>query len=342
MKDDMDWQLILRYLEGHYSAEDEKNLNEWLQTDIENRQTFDLTKKIWDTPEARLPGPDVEKAWVKVKESAGIEAPTGGKVLPFKPHKKRVGIQRMFVPGLLKVAAVLLFMISASYLFYKLAQPTSMHEIFVESTMQEKVRLPDGSEVILDAGSIFRYPERFDSHTREVFLNGEGYFEVAPAQEKPFMVHANNAVITVLGTKFNVRAWRQNKSIVVAVAEGRVSLRPETVKQPDAGVIIAKNEMSEMMENECPSPPQYTDINTHLLWMRREVHFRSTPLQEVLDQLERWYDLEISLSDESYTSNRVTIFIEDKPIAEILDLIALMNDFRYEQQGKKITFSPKE
>jgi ferric-dicitrate binding protein FerR (iron transport regulator) len=96
------------------------------------------------------------------------------------------------------------------------------------------------------------------------------------------------------------------------------------------------------MENEYPSPPQYTDINTHLLWMRREVYFRSTPLQEVLDQLERWYDLEISLSDESYTSNRVTIFIEDKPIAEILDLIALMNDFRYEQQGKKITFSPKE
>jgi ferric-dicitrate binding protein FerR (iron transport regulator) len=342
MKTEMNWELVLKYLEDDYTAEDEKNLNEWLQADNKNRQVFDLTKKIWDAPEARLPGPDLEKAWISVKESAGIEAPTAGEILPFEEREKKPEMKRMFAPGFLKVAAVLLLMISISYLFFKLTKPLSMHEVFVESGKQEKIRLTDGTQITLDAGSIFRYPNEFGSDSREVFLSGEGYFEVSADQAKPFIIHANGAVITVVGTTFNVRAWLQNRKTVVAVAEGKVSLRPEKVKQSEAEVVITKNQMSEMIENEFPSPPQNADIYAHLSWLRREMYFNSAPLREVLDQLERWYDLEISLSDESYAFNRVTIFVKDKPVEEILDLIALMNDFRYEQQGNKITFSPGE
>ena len=72
--------------------------------------------------------------------------------------------------------------------------------------------------------------------------------------------------------------------------------------------------------------------------MQREIYFQSATLREVLDQLQRWYDIEFQLPDERSATNLITIFIENKSIEEILDVIALINGFQYRQDGKKIYF----
>jgi len=345
MKNKIQWELIIEYLEGRTTQEDEANLSEWIQSDIKNRHTFDLIKKIWGTPENKLPIADVENAWMKVKDRISFETSSKdlpfGEIIRFDPNEKEnQPWYQVFGSKLLKIAAIILIMIITSYFLFT-KQP-SMNEIVVENTQRAEFNLTDGTQVTLDAGTIFSYPRDYESDKREVFLDGEGYFEVAHNNEKPFIIHANDAVIKVLGTKFNVRAWRQNKKVVVAVADGKVSLQPKNESNSGSEVVITKGQVSVMKEDERPSEPQDANINDHLSWLDRKIYFKNVPLQEVLDQLERWYDIDIILSDEFYASNQVTIYIDNKPLEEILDVIALMNDFRYKQDGKTIILSPNE
>lgn len=341
MKNDKHWELILKYLESRTSKEDEGKLKEWTQSDIENKHTFDQLKKIWSTPEKKLPKADVEKAWMKVKVRISTETSSkdfsSRKILWFDLNERPLW-QQVLGARLLKIAAVILIMIITSY--FLITKQTSMNEIYVENTQRAEITLTDGTQVTLDAGSIFRYPKNFESDKCEVFLDGEGYFQVAHNHEKPFIVHANNAVVKVLGTKFNVRAWRQNKKVVVAVAEGKVSLQPKNESNPGDEVVITKGQVSVMKENGRPSEPRDGNINDYLSWLEREMYFKNVPLQEVLDQLERWYDIDILLSDESYASNQVTVFIDNKPIEEIVDVISLMNNFQYKRDGRTIILSP--
>jgi len=102
-----------------------------------------------------------------------------------------------------------------------------LQKIIVEHGKQAKITQADGTKITLDAGSVFQYPETFDGELREVYLQGEGFFEVAADVQKPFIAHAGNAEIEVLGTQFNIRAWEHNEEIRVVVAEGLVAFRHE-------------------------------------------------------------------------------------------------------------------
>jgi transmembrane sensor len=179
-------------------------------------------------------------------------------------------------------------------------------------------------------------------NTREVFLDCEGLFEVFHDSKTPFIVHANEAVITVLGTTFNVRSWSRSDQTTVAVVEGRVSLTSDRRSSGQEEVIISKNQVSILPANGSPIAPYNTDISRYLSWRQRQMYFQSVPLGEVLDQLERWYGLKFQLPDASDADHRVTIFLEDQPVDEILEVIALTNNFQYKQDGKKIRFSRKE
>jgi ferric-dicitrate binding protein FerR (iron transport regulator) len=83
-------------------------------------------------------------------------------------------------------------------------------------------------------------------------------------------------------------------------------------------------------------------VELHLAWLNREYYFQSVPLGEVLDQLERWHDIEFSLPVDSYAANHITVNLENKPIEDILDLISLIMNFKYVMNGNTVTFTINE
>ncbi len=242
------------------------------------------------------------------------------------------------------VAAVLIFITSGSYFLTKVFEVRSdapaqqvygMEEIVVESGNQAKLTLRDGTHVTQDAGSVFKYPQRFSGETREVFLQGEGYCEVTSDPQKPFVVQTNDAINRVLGTKFNVRAWLQNHEVKVAVSDGRVAVRSITDTDKDA-VIIPKGQLSILRRNAKPSLPRQIDIAQHLSWLNYEIVFDDAPLHVVLYQLERWYNLRFFLTDNSIASDLITVHIKNKPVDDIIETIALILDLQYERTGRTI------
>jgi transmembrane sensor len=339
MKYKIDRELLYRYLDGSFTPDDETVIKKWLDTDDRNRDHLNRLKKIWDTPEIPLPAPDMEQAWLNITDKIAIKQQAARKKFSLKQIiDSIVSLRPFFRYRMVPVTACILFLFISIYFLLTSLQPVKMNAVTIGHAQQETINLSDGTRLTLDAGSTFQYPEKFSNSKREVYLHGEGFFRVAHDPDRPFIIHANGAFITVLGTEFNVRAWDQNKKVVVAVVKGTVALRGEI---SGGEVLIQDKQYSILNDSQHPSLPHEWDGISHISWMQREFYFQSSPLREVLDQLQRWYDVTFELPDEQAATNQVTVLVRDMPIEEILNLLALINNFEYEQRSNKIIFSRK-
>ena len=333
MNEASDWTLLARYLSGECSEEEKARVEALIASDPEKQRLIVSMRTVWDTPDLRSGTSDVSRLWDEIAEKTGIAARS--EVPPERSHRGIAArLIEWFHPKLQPIrpyaaAAVLLIAVSMAYFW---AQETAIFPwgrpapelltLGVESGARGELTLSDGTRIRLDAGSVLQYPEVFDEDERRVLLSGEGYFEVAPQAEKPFVVHADHAVVKVLGTKFNVRAWQPEQRVIVAVAEGKVALGSEG-RGPEA-VEIVKGQKSTLTKNGPPSEAHPVDIEKHLGWMHQEAFFDSVPLHEILYQLERWYNVRFVLEDTSIATEQLTLHIQAESLDDVLELISAL------------------
>jgi ferric-dicitrate binding protein FerR (iron transport regulator) len=347
MEEQRNWILLGRYLSNECSEEEKISVEAWIASHPKNRQLMELMNTVWQTKEAPVQRSNVKRLWNEVADKAGISsnvedaAKRSARKIKWSPQLQH-NLYRI-----LRYAAILMIIGLLPYTIYNgfkipswIQFKSELMTVIVNKGDRQQIRLSDGSTIILDAGSMLKYPEEFNNDIREVFLNGEGFFEVFFNPEKPFIVHAGDAVIEVLGTKFNVRAWHKYKKIQVAVAEGKVSLNSEKGAVKDA-VILTSGLSSILSANELPTQAQMVDIEKHLGWMHNEVIFDNTPLHEILFQLERWYDLQFVLADSSFGKEHLTVHIQSTSIRDILELIATLTDLKYVYNGNTVRFELK-
>ena len=209
--------------------------------------------------------------------------------------------------------------------------------VSVERGAHGALTLSDGSRVRLDAGSTLRYPKAFADGERTIHLNGEGFFEVTSDAGRPFVVHAGDAVVEVLGTEFNVRAWDAERRVTVAVAAGKVALGAEGDARET--VEIGVGQMSTLPNGGQPSSPRPADIERHLAWMQREAFFDDAPLHEVLHQLQRWHSVRFVLGDSSMASEQLTLHIQSQSLEDVLELISGLTGLEYERMDGSVRLS---
>lgn len=148
--------------------------------------------------------------------------------------------------------------------------------------------LPDGTRVKLNAGSTLNYPTKFQEHSREVQLTGEAYFEVAKQNDRPFTVSTSDQIITVLGTHFNVAAYEGPSPTKTTLTEGKVHVK-ETINQtalilePGQQVVLHEGRLSKRAVN----------VDQELAWLQGKFNFDGKSLQEVMDDLSRWYNVDV-------------------------------------------------
>lgn len=148
-----------------------------------------------------------------------------------------------------------------------------------------QVRLPDGTIVWLNAASSLRYPTLFTGRERKVEITGEAYFEVAANAEMPFRVNVNNKVnIEVLGTHFNVNAYDNERSLNTTLLEGAVRV---------LAVVLKPGQQAQVAEGDAVKVVSNVNLETVMAWKNGLFNFENKSLEEVMRQLERWYDLEV-------------------------------------------------
>jgi ferric-dicitrate binding protein FerR (iron transport regulator) len=342
MSEPNDWNVLARYLSGECSEKQKAEIEEWIQSDEQNARLARMMKLVWHKKPSGTDS-DVRKLWLEVAEKAGISGETDASKFSDKfpePGRWQRWQDRMVADSyrVLRYAAVFFMLLTVGYLLRAFGpnwqDSSDLVTVSIPNGERNTVVLADGSVVALDAGSSMRYPENFTGDTREIFLNGEAYFEIESDAERPFIVHANHAVITVLGTKFNVRAWQENRDVSVAVVEGRISLA--AADDSSRSVVVIRDHISVLPETGVPATPKSRNIARYIGWMHNEIYFEDTPLSEILSQLQRWYDVEFIVESSEILSERLNLHFQSDSIDESLELLSALTEMRYRRSGSSI------
>ena len=205
-----------------------------------------------------------------------------------KPHIRCLFPTRMRI--LAAAAAVILLCLSVGTV-YLYMQPTSLQTV---STMAEtrNVILPDGSSVLLNRHSSLSYPKRFKSDNREVQLTGEAYFEVSKDQKHPFIVQTEHINVQVLGTHFNVDAYRNNPEVKTTLSV-RMILKPNE--------IAIYNKVGNKLTRQVTK-----NAKDEISWRDAEFIFDNLPLGEIARELSNSFDTPIHIADTSLQSYRIS------------------------------------
>lgn len=205
------------------------------------------------------------------------------------------------------------------------------------------IDLPDGTSVTLNSGSRLSYWRPFTWFTRRVELHGEAYFAVTPA-EAPFVVETFNGAVTVLGTRFNVRAWPEANTAAteVVLEEGSVQLAAD--RQTGQSVILQPGQISRIIGNAPqPTPPTSVEVNAKMAWRAGAFRFLDAPLGDVLDELARRTNQTIRVSDPALRELRVAVILDTvESVEAVLTILSEIRDLRYEQTAEGFLLSLAE
>jgi transmembrane sensor len=211
---------------------------------------------------------------------------------------------------------------------------SSLHNLITPAGGQYKVILPDGSMVWLNASTSLRYPTRFADSARHVQLNGEAYFEVAADPRRPFTVQLNHgSTVKVLGTHFNISSYSNEPTGNVTLLEGSIALslnnRTRTLRAGEQFQLTSGS----IKKIEDP------DMNEIMGWKKGLFVFNEDDIHSIMQQVARWYNVEIVYSG---TNNDLfTATIERKePLARLLEMLELTGKVHFKMQNNQVYVLP--
>jgi ferric-dicitrate binding protein FerR (iron transport regulator) len=243
-----------------------------------------------------------------------------------------------------------------------LKKTTGWQQVTTTNGMRSSLRLADGSEVWLNAGSTLRYPEDFNKQKREVYLTGEAYFIIKHDASRPFIVHTADMNIRVLGTEFNVQAYPDEEYSETSLIKGAVEVivkqdghnQPIYLK-PDQKVIV-KNSSDQIpdvksREQDHPIKPlskvsmnvilkPLKTISGHIIpetaWRENMLVFEDETLQSLAQRLDRWYGVHITIKDPALAKQRFTGRADNVSLEKLLQILQMIKPFEYSIHGKQV------
>ena len=217
-------------------------------------------------------------------------------------------------------------------------KPVAVATIVKENPKGRKstIILPDGTTVKLNSDSRISYPEIFDSLQRVVQLSGEAYFEVVEDVAKPFSVVAGELKTTALGTAFNVQAWQDDDQIQVALTEGKVKVQSVNGLNQEDNYYLDPGQMITHIVNSEEFNIAAFDPLQELGWKDGIIVFRQASMQEFIEKLSRWYDVEFEIKGNPDQSWSIDGRFENESLEEILESLSFTYKLTYELAGEKI------
>lgn len=360
--DRIDADLVDRYLAGECTPEERQHVEHWRATAPERRDLAMAVDHLWAPRQAHPAPADVEAAWRRVMAASAARADRARgeglrRAIVQLPHHTRPASRAVRYA----VAAAMLLLAAGLAHVLRTSQPAALRapslarEFHTRPGQHAEITLDDGTRVLLAAASRLRIPSSYGESSRDVELEGEGFFTVTHDARRPFRVHTAYAVSEDIGTTFGVRAYAADSGVRVVVASGAVALRRDAA-QPAApaghvgvrhrdgdadstALLLGAGDMGILGRSGPGVVRRAVDLDRWLAWTRNRVVLVDVPLAEAIPELERTYDLEIRLADPSLAQRHLTATFSDQSLREILSTIALLLDARYERTGRTVTFT---
>ncbi|MNX55239.1 fec operon regulator FecR [compost metagenome] len=217
------------------------------------------------------------------------------------------------------IAASLLLLMSLSFFVYQSSVNTITKQYATKPGEHAAIMLSDGTKIWLNAGSLLKYPAKFKGDTREVYLTGEAFFDVAKDKKHPFIIHTNKMDTKVLGTSFNVQAYPDNATQEVSVLTGRVNVK-SIVTEENVYVTPGQKVVFKSKSNKLQA---FTDIpvNSISLWRKNIIVFEDAPLPEVIATINRKYNVTIEIGNKNLNNLKISAYFKELPVEQVVALV---------------------
>ncbi|WP_190809802.1 FecR family protein [Flagellimonas sp. S3867] len=226
-----------------------------------------------------------------------------------------------------------------SQLDNSLDQNLVFNEIYVPFGQTFNLTLSDGTKVWLNAGTRLKFPQNLNSATqnRIVYLEGEAYFDVTKDKNRPFIVNAENLDIKVLGTQFNVSAYKSDGKIATTLVEGSVNVYENS--NPDAKVLLTPSYQAAFIKENGTIAKKKVDTRIFTSWMENRLIIDNLTFQEILAKLERTHNVSIQNQVENLKGEVYKGEFENEDIKTILTTIAASTPFTFKIENNVITIT---
>lgn len=316
-------ETIVKYIKGELEEEEKQRVIMWIASSGTNQKRYDLLKAKHTASGFNIPVLDTEQTYFRVKEAG---------------RKKKS--QKI----LLRVISVASILVLGWFAFNVSDAPGSgidtpgiEAEKFVKEVtpkgVSRNVVLPDGTRVVLNVDSELKYSKIFTDSIREVFLTGEAYFEVTRDTTRPFIVHAGGMNVKVLGTSFNVRSYLADSDTRTTLVDGVVEVSGADISpvklEPLQAALLDREDRQLEVKN--------VSKEEAISWKEGKLVFRETALEEVLEDLERKYDVQFDVRSEALYDYLYTGTFDNLAIEEVLQVLKISSPIEYKKEEDKIT-----
>ena len=201
------------------------------------------------------------------------------------------------------------------------------------------IYLGDGSQVVLNSASTIRYPLRFATQERLIYLEGEAFFKVAKDSLRPFSVMVDSGTqVTALGTSFNIRSFKGEKKTSIALLSGKVEVkgRDDSGKQQ---LVLEPGEGVEYRKSGGSFTKIQIDPDQTIAWKHGILYFNKAPVGQVIKELERWYDVQIQIP--ASIAGNFTGRFQNQTLKAVLEGLAYSFSLTYTIDGKSVEIKQK-
>lgn len=318
-------ELLERYHLGRCSLEEEKAVQNWLEEDgIET-----------DFPASMGDGIQLEnRIWNEISENLELEEDVAGRNHQFPYSWMQIAASLLLLTGI----GASIWLMNKPIITEKLTvkAPIERQYITIRTAKGEKKihTLPDGTRVNLNGGSELRHLEEFSpkDSIRAVFLNGEAFFNVTKDAQKPFVVTTKRSLTRVLGTRFNLRTYADEFAEKLIVEEGKVRF---SSRNKNSTVILTANERGTLLASgRIRKDGVYA--SRYLAWKDNKLVFENQSMNSIATELERWYGVNVTITNPAFADNYYTGSFQDKSLGEVLETIRYAVGFHYKIANNKV------
>lgn len=308
------YNLMVKKLAGEIDTNGEAHLQKWLETDRANRETFEELSLIWGKAQRTPLQVDVDAAWEKV--NSRIQPKT---------------ISLLTNTSYRIAAAIAVFAILGTWAVLSLRTVTTI--VTTAANEVKKVDLPDGSSVWMHEHSTLSYTDNLKGGKRTLNLDGMAFFDVKRDETRPFVITTTHGAVEVLGTSFEVAAYKNDSFERVTVSTGKVKF--SNTQHHESLILTANTEGVITTKGKASSIP--VNSNELIAWKNSKLTFDNEPMDAVIKKLERYFHIQVILKEPSITNCRFTADFNNPKLNEVLDVLDKALQITHKQQGNRVT-----
>lgn len=324
----MNSELILKHLSGQTTAEEIEQLTSWVNESAENENQFAEMQNSYIFLASTLSPDNKKSAFNEIVNKINN-----------KKEKKEISVKRIYSIA----ASILLPVLLGGFAwFYQWSSGSNEPELFTEIVAPPKhnsqITLPDGTQVWLSPESKLKYGQNYGRKTRNVILDGEGYFEVTKNQEKPFTVETVHLNVKVLGTSFNLEAYSNEPMVRTTLVRGSLQIESELISK---GFLLTPGERVSFDVNSRQLTSEKVNTEIYRLVKDGMIIFKRNTLAEVCRKLERWFMIPVEFNGTDNQDLLFTAKFQDESVEKILKILNLTIPINYQIMNDKIVIKQK-